>query len=408
MAFIRSFLIVFALVAVCSGLARADEPLLCRARGSADADRVRLRRRYLGGRPRRRHGARLITGVGLASAPYFSPDGSMIAFSANYDGNADVYVVSPAAENRDGSHFSLRRHRHRMDARRLARRFPFARASCTDAAQLYTISAIGGMATMLPLPDAQGGSSRRTERTSRTCRTPSGSRIGRAIAAAKRRRSGSPTSPIPRWTASLPGPLTTATRCGSATDLLRSDRDGPVTLFAYDLRTATSTRLVENLAGFDIVRPRPAREPSFTRSSTRCTSSTWRRGRTAGSDVDRRRDGAGAAALAPEGGRNPQCGISPTGVRALFEAHGDIFTAADAVRRRSQPHRVPGAAERDPAWSPNGRWMAYFSDASGEYRLRLKDQKGLRPAASDLARALSVVLLYADVVAGQQEDRLQR
>ena len=42
--------------------------------------------------------------------------------------------------------------------------------------------------------------------------------------------------------------------------------------------------------------------------------------------------------------------------------------------------RTPGVAERDPAWSPDGKWIAYFSDESGEYALHLEDQSGLGEA----------------------------
>ena len=39
--------------------------------------------------------------------------------------------------------------------------------------------------------------------------------------------------------------------------------------------------------------------------------------------------------------------------------------------------RAPGVADRGPAWSPDGKWIAYFSDESGEYALQLRDQTGL-------------------------------
>src|ERR1700683_1703966 len=69
-------------------------------------------------------------------------------------------------------------------------------------------------------------------------------------------------------------------------------------------------------------------------------------------------------------------GISPTGVRAVFSARGEILTVpADKGHARNLTN-TPGVAERDPAWSPNGKWIAYLSDASGGYQLHLRDQRG--------------------------------
>ncbi len=72
--------------------------------------------------------------------------------------------------------------------------------------------------------------------------------------------------------------------------------------------------------------------------------------------------------------------ISPTGIRAVMEIRGDIFTLpADKgdIRNITQTTAVN---ERDPAWSPDGKWIAYFSDESGEYTLKLRDQKAVKEA----------------------------
>ena len=69
--------------------------------------------------------------------------------------------------------------------------------------------------------------------------------------------------------------------------------------------------------------------------------------------------------------------ISPTGARAVFEARGEILTVPAEKGDVRNLTRTAGVAERDPSWSPDGKWIAYFSDESGEYALHLRDQKGL-------------------------------
>src|SRR5256886_13405692 len=70
-------------------------------------------------------------------------------------------------------------------------------------------------------------------------------------------------------------------------------------------------------------------------------------------------------------------GISPTGKRAVIEAWGEIFTVPSDKGDIRNLTRTPTIAERDPAWSPDGKSVAYFSEASGEYNLEIRDQSGL-------------------------------
>jgi tricorn protease len=71
--------------------------------------------------------------------------------------------------------------------------------------------------------------------------------------------------------------------------------------------------------------------------------------------------------------------LSPTGRRAVIEAHGDIFTVPAEKGDTRNLTNTSNAAERSPSWSPDGKTIAYFSDASGEYQLYLRDQTGFKP-----------------------------
>ncbi len=69
--------------------------------------------------------------------------------------------------------------------------------------------------------------------------------------------------------------------------------------------------------------------------------------------------------------------LSPTGQRALFEYRGEIFTVPKEKGNWRNITNTSGAADRSPVWSPDGKRIAYFSDASGEYQLMITDQEGL-------------------------------
>src|SRR5262249_60719497 len=68
--------------------------------------------------------------------------------------------------------------------------------------------------------------------------------------------------------------------------------------------------------------------------------------------------------------------LSPTGVRAAFEARGDIFTVPAEKGDYRNLTQSSGAHERNPVWSPDGSQLAWFSDASGEYQLMCSDPTG--------------------------------
>ena len=162
---------------------------------------------------------RLTSGIGVERDPFFSPDGQQVAFSGEYDGNQDVYVVpaSGGVPKRLTYHPSADTVRGwTPDGRRIM--FTSTRASYYHFAdQIFTVPAGGGFAVQVPLPIVEDASYSADASSSRTCRTRSGNRRGNGIAAVRRRRSGSRTCRIRRFSRSRARTRTTSTRCGSAT-----------------------------------------------------------------------------------------------------------------------------------------------------------------------------------------------
>ncbi|MCC9166970.1 S41 family peptidase [Pontibacter harenae] len=77
--------------------------------------------------------------------------------------------------------------------------------------------------------------------------------------------------------------------------------------------------------------------------------------------------------------------LSPGGKRALFESRGEIITVPKEEGDWRNITRTSGAADRYPTWSPDGSKIAWFSDASGEYKLLIGDQEGLiKPRTIDI------------------------
>ncbi|MBM3297318.1 MAG: peptidase S41, partial [Candidatus Aminicenantes bacterium] len=68
--------------------------------------------------------------------------------------------------------------------------------------------------------------------------------------------------------------------------------------------------------------------------------------------------------------------LSPSGARAVLEFRGEIVTVP---AEKGDPRNItltPGVHERSPVWSPDGKTVAYVSDASGEYALHVRSQDG--------------------------------
>jgi tricorn protease len=324
---------------------------------------------------------RLTTGIGIENNPYFSPDGNWIAFTGEYDGNVDVYVVPAAGgvPKRLTFHPALDEvSGWTPDGKSIL--FASTRNSSANFSRLYTFPVDGtGLPTEIPLPMARRGSL---------------SGDGNFVAyeplsqwqADWKRYQGGQTQPI--WIARLADSTIEKLPRENSNDkcpmwvgdkiYFLSDRNGgDVTLFSFDTKSKKVEQVVEN-KGLDI---KYASAGAGTIVYEQFGSIyTVEAGSKSPKKVEIRVAGD-FPGVRPRyekvGGRIANSAISPTGVRAVFEARGEILSApADKGDTRNLTNTT-NVMERDPAWSPDGRWIAYLSDESGEYALHLRDQTGM-------------------------------
>src|SRR6266542_1007565 len=69
--------------------------------------------------------------------------------------------------------------------------------------------------------------------------------------------------------------------------------------------------------------------------------------------------------------------IAPDGKRAVFAARGDVFTVPAKEGSVRNVTRTPGIREQKVSWSPDGRWIAYISDRTGEDEIYVVPQDGM-------------------------------
>lgn len=324
---------------------------------------------------------RLVTGLNLETGPLFSPDGATVAFSGDYDGIVGVYVV-PAT---GGEPRRLTSHPDvatavgwTPDGKNVL--FRSAAASATDPNSLFTVPVTGGFPARVPLVMGEAGSY--SPDASHLAYVPNfrwepfwkGYRGGQTTPIYIANLADSSVVKVPRDNSNDDTPMWV----GKDVYFL-SDRNGPVTLFAYDTQTQRVARALPN-DGFDITSA-SAGAGAIVYSQFGALHVYDIRTRTA--TPVRVSVAADLPQVRPHwehvGEHIVNANISPSGVRAVFEAHGQIMTVPAEHGDIRNISDAPHTANRDPAWSPDGKSIAYFSDTSGEYALTIRDQRGLLP-----------------------------
>jgi len=156
-----------------------------------------------------------------------------------------------------------------------------------------------------------------------------------------------------------------------------SDRSGPVSLFAYDTAARKVSQVLTN-DGLDFKWASAGPGGIVYEQFGSIHLFDLRNRQSKKIDIQIRGDlpevRAGFQKVEPKHVR--ASGISPAGSRAVFQTRGEILTVPAEKGDIRNLTRTPAVAERDPAWSPDGKWIAYFSDESGEYELHLRGQSG--------------------------------
>jgi tricorn protease len=342
---------------------------------------------------------RLTATPGVETEPSFSPDGSLIAFTGTVGGNTDVYVV-PAAGG-DPKRLTYHPGADRVrgwspDGKRVI--FGSARTSAPQQSyfRLFSVALDGGLPDALPMPRAFTGTY-----------SPDGKRIAYEEistqfipdwyeASGWRHYRGGRTHPI--WIMSLADYSVEKLPRANSNDAdpmwigntvyFLSDRNFTTNLFAYHLDSKKTEQLTHH-DDFDIQNASAGPDAIVYEQAGYVHLFDTKTGQSKRLDIDVKGDLPWAR---PQMKRVASmirgASLSPTGVRAAFEARGDIFSVPATQGDYRNLTRSTGAHEHSPVWSPDGSQLAWLSDATGEYQLMIGDQSGLtKPRAVALPAA---------------------
>ena len=327
---------------------------------------------------------RLTSDVGVESSPAFSADGRWIAFSAQYEGNTDVYVVGADG----GVPKRLTWHPGNdvavgftPDSKSVLFTSP-RNVYTARYTQLFTVPVDGGAEELLPIPHSD-----------RAVYSPDGKRIaynplGPRFLQWKRYRGGTVSQVWLYDTAThaiekVPQPASRVNDAGPMwlgdSVYFRSDREGEFNLWSYDTKSKALKRLTSH-TDFPVLNASSGagkivyEQAGYLHLYDPASGSA--RKLTIGVAADLPETRPRFAKETKDRKYIRDFSISPTGVRVAMDFRGEIVTIPAEKGDVRNLTNSPGVHERSPIWSPDGRSIAYFTDDSGEYALWIESQNG--------------------------------
>ncbi|HON18819.1 MAG TPA: PDZ domain-containing protein [Salinivirgaceae bacterium] len=338
---------------------------------------------------------KLTSDVGYEMFARFSPDGKTIAFTGQYDGNTEVFTIpaeggipqritTTATLNRDDVADRMGPNNIVMtwtpDGKNIVYRSR-KQSFNSFVGNLFTVPAQGGMSQEIPLsgggfcsfsPDGKKLAFNNVFREFRTWKYYKGGmaddiRIFDLETKEIINITNHPAQDIfPMW-------------IGNEIYFI-SDRDRTMNLFVYNLQTKTIEKIT-NFTDFDI------KFPSFDQQ----TIVFEKGGYIYTFDVKSRNIKKIEITIADDqiyarnqwvdaSKRISNVDLSPDGERVVFSARGDIFTLPRESGITRNLTKTSNAHEREGFWSPDGKWIAYLSDQSGEYEIYIQAHDGKTPA----------------------------
>jgi tricorn protease len=339
---------------------------------------------------------RLTDAPGYAIFPRFSADGAQLAFTAQYDGNTEVYVMpaiggtpkrltTSATLDRDDLADRMGPNNVVFGWRNTAAEVVFRsrwHSFNPFIGQLYTVGLDGDMPTQLPVP--RGGFVSYSPDDTKIAYN----RIFREFRTWKQYKGGMADD---IWIFDLKtGALENITD-NPAQDLFPmwapngkiyfvSERTARANLFSYDLATK-QTKQLTTFTDYDIKFPSLGGKTIVFEQAGQIWKFDLATEKASVVPITVREDLASARpALTNVARFVSTVAPAPDGQRVTVVARGDVFTvpAKDGPTRNLT--QTQGVHERGATWSPDGKWIAYLSDATGEFELYVRPQDGKGPA----------------------------